>query len=139
MSKPGQRVLAALRQMILSGELTAGERLAEIPTAERFAVRFAAKEAVLKAMGLGSGACKWREIEVARDPESQRPWIELHGAAAALAEERTRYLASRRRHDKWREVEQRGDRQAAVASERAQELELEDRSRPSSARLGDAA
>ncbi|WP_323148927.1 GntR family transcriptional regulator, partial [Pseudomonas oryzihabitans] len=38
MSKPGQRVLAALRQMILSGELTAGERLAEIPTAERFAV-----------------------------------------------------------------------------------------------------
>lgn len=60
-------------------------------------------------------------------------------AEAALAEERTRYLASRRRHDKWREVEQRGDRQAAVASERAQELELEDRSRPSSARLGDAA
>ena len=38
MSKPGQRVLAALRQMILSGELGAGERLAEIPTAERFAV-----------------------------------------------------------------------------------------------------
>ena len=56
--------------------------------AERFAVRFAAKEAVLKAMGLGVGACKWREIEVARDPETQRPWIELHGAAVTLAEER---------------------------------------------------
>lgn len=56
--------------------------------AERFAVRFAAKEAVLKAMGLGVGACKWQEIEVARDPDSQRPWIELHGAAIALAEER---------------------------------------------------
>src|SRR5688500_4862927 len=57
-------------------------------SAERFAVRFAAKEAVLKAMGLGIGACKWREIEVARDPESQRPWLELHGGAAALAAER---------------------------------------------------
>jgi holo-[acyl-carrier protein] synthase len=56
--------------------------------AERFAVRFAAKEAVLKAMGLGIGACKWREIEVARDPESQKPWVVLHGAAVDLAKER---------------------------------------------------
>ena len=56
--------------------------------AERFAVRFAAKEAVLKAMGVGVGACKFREIEVGRDQESQRPWIELHGAAADLAKER---------------------------------------------------
>ena len=34
MSKPGQRVLIALRKMIASGELAAGERIAEIPTAE---------------------------------------------------------------------------------------------------------
>lgn len=38
MSKPGQRVLSTLRQMIISGELAAGERLAEIPTAERLGV-----------------------------------------------------------------------------------------------------
>ncbi|MBR9910129.1 MAG: GntR family transcriptional regulator [Gammaproteobacteria bacterium] len=38
MSKPGQRVLSALRQMIASGELAAGERIAEIPTAERLGV-----------------------------------------------------------------------------------------------------
>ncbi len=38
MSKPGQRVLSTLRQMILSGELAAGERVAEIPTAERLGV-----------------------------------------------------------------------------------------------------
>ncbi|MBD9399406.1 GntR family transcriptional regulator [Pseudomonas sp. PDM11] len=38
MYKSGQRVLAALRQMIASGELAAGERIAEIPTAERLQV-----------------------------------------------------------------------------------------------------
>lgn len=38
MAKPGQRVLSTLRQMILSGELSAGERLAEIPTAEGLGV-----------------------------------------------------------------------------------------------------
>ena len=38
MSKPGQLVLVALRKMIASGELVAGERLMEIPTAELFGV-----------------------------------------------------------------------------------------------------
>ena len=38
MSEAGQRVISALRQMILSGELAAGERIAEIPTAERLGV-----------------------------------------------------------------------------------------------------
>ncbi len=38
MAKQGQRVLSTLRQMILSGELSAGERLAEIPTAESLGV-----------------------------------------------------------------------------------------------------
>lgn len=38
MSKSGQRVISALRQMIISGELVAGERIAEIPTAERLGV-----------------------------------------------------------------------------------------------------
>jgi holo-[acyl-carrier protein] synthase len=54
---------------------------------ERFAARFAAKEAVLKAMGLGVGACKWREIEVAR-AEGGQPSVVLHGGAQRLAEER---------------------------------------------------
>lgn len=38
MAKQGQRVVATLRQMILSGELSPGERLAEIPTAEQLGV-----------------------------------------------------------------------------------------------------
>ena len=54
---------------------------------ERCAARFAAKEAVLKAMGLGLGACGWREIEVRR-AESGAPAIVLHGRARELAEER---------------------------------------------------
>ena len=52
---------------------------------ERYAARFAAKEAVLKAMGAGVGACKWREIEVVR-AESGAPSVQLHGGALHLAE-----------------------------------------------------
>ncbi len=52
---------------------------------ERYAARFAAKEAVMKAMGVGVGACKWREIEVARS-ESGAPSVRLHGGAQELAD-----------------------------------------------------
>lgn len=55
--------------------------------AERYAARFAAKEAVLKAMGLGIGACRLREIEVVR-ASSGAPSVALHGRAQALAAER---------------------------------------------------
>lgn len=54
---------------------------------ERLAARFAAKEAVMKAMGVGLGACELTEIEVVR-AESGRPSVALHGRAAALADER---------------------------------------------------
>jgi len=53
---------------------------------ERYAARFAAKEAVMKAMGVGVGACRWREIEVARAP-SGAPSVQLHGGAQRLADE----------------------------------------------------
>jgi holo-[acyl-carrier protein] synthase len=51
---------------------------------ERFAARFAAKEAVMKAMGVGLGACAFREVEVVR-AESGAPSLALHSAAAELA------------------------------------------------------
>ncbi|HVM52016.1 MAG TPA: holo-ACP synthase [Acidimicrobiales bacterium] len=54
---------------------------------ERFAARFAAKEAVLKAMGVGLWACPLREIEVVRAGSGQ-PSLVLHGKASALAAER---------------------------------------------------
>ncbi|HEX6235910.1 MAG TPA: holo-ACP synthase [Acidimicrobiales bacterium] len=55
--------------------------------AERYAARFAAKEAVLKALGAGLGACPLRDIEVVRS-ESGAPALALHGSAARLAAER---------------------------------------------------
>jgi len=55
---------------------------------ERYAARFAAKEAVMKAMGVGIGSCKWREIEVVK-ARSGAPSVRLHGGAKALAEERS--------------------------------------------------
>jgi holo-[acyl-carrier protein] synthase len=51
------------------------------------AVRFGAKEAVMKALGAGLGAFAFREVEVVRD-DSGAPALSLHGAAAALAAER---------------------------------------------------
>ena len=52
---------------------------------ERFAARFAAKEAGMKALGTGwSRGVRWRDIEVVR-PKGQRPTIQFHGEAAAIA------------------------------------------------------
>lgn len=51
---------------------------------ERFAVRFAAKEAVMKALGVGLGAVDWHDIEVAR-AASGAPQLAITGRAAVLA------------------------------------------------------
>lgn len=52
---------------------------------QRYAARFAAKEAVMKAMGVGLGAVAMADIEVTKEP-SGAPGIRLHGTALALAE-----------------------------------------------------
>jgi len=53
---------------------------------ERFAARFAAKEAGMKALGTGwRGGIGWHDLEVANLP-SGRPTLLLHGKAAELAE-----------------------------------------------------
>jgi holo-[acyl-carrier protein] synthase len=54
---------------------------------ERYAARFAAKEAVMKAMGVGLWHFPLREIEVVR-AESGQPSVLLHGKAAHVAAER---------------------------------------------------
>jgi holo-[acyl-carrier protein] synthase len=53
---------------------------------ESLAVRFAAKEAVAKALGCGIGRVGWQEIEILRGEQNQ-PLLRLHGMAARLAEE----------------------------------------------------
>jgi holo-[acyl-carrier protein] synthase len=53
----------------------------------RLAVRFAAKEAVLKALGVGIGATGFHEVEVVRGDDGA-PRLALVGRAAALATER---------------------------------------------------
>ncbi len=54
--------------------------------AESLAGRFAAKEAVAKALGSGIGTVGWKDIEVLGDEENA-PRLTLHGAAAQRAEE----------------------------------------------------
>ena len=51
------------------------------------AARFAAKEAVMKALGVGLGAFAFPEVEVRRKSSGQ-PYLALHGRAGELASER---------------------------------------------------
>jgi holo-[acyl-carrier protein] synthase len=59
---------------------------------ESLAARFAAKEAVMKALGTGLGGIALTDIEVRCTPgsgsTSGAPYVVLHGAAAALAHDR---------------------------------------------------
>jgi holo-[acyl-carrier protein] synthase len=52
---------------------------------QSYAARFAAKEAAMKAMGIGLGAVHFRDLEIAREP-SGRPVLVLHGDAARRAD-----------------------------------------------------
>ena len=52
---------------------------------ERYAVRFAAKEAAMKALGVVLGEIRMIDIEVVR-AESGQPSLRIHGSAADLAD-----------------------------------------------------
>jgi holo-[acyl-carrier protein] synthase len=54
--------------------------------AERLAARFAAKEAVMKALGLSETGIGWRDIEVVKRPDGSCG-VQLHGRAAQAARE----------------------------------------------------
>jgi len=52
---------------------------------ERYAARFAAKEAAMKALGTGwSQGVRWLDLEVVHEPGG-RPALRLHGRAAEVA------------------------------------------------------
>jgi holo-[acyl-carrier protein] synthase len=77
---PGERRHAGFDFMV-AGRRSAGTSRR---SAERLAGRFAAKEAVMKALGLGWGRMAWREIEIEGDPLG-RPAVRLTGRAAQAA------------------------------------------------------
>lgn len=52
--------------------------------AEALAVRFAAKEATVKALGTGIGPVSWREVETLHH-RSGEPYLVLHGRAEQVA------------------------------------------------------
>jgi holo-[acyl-carrier protein] synthase len=64
---------------------TPGEQAFSKGRIPQLAARFAAKEAVMKALGTGIRGVGWREVEVTRK-RGQPPFILLHGRAKARAE-----------------------------------------------------
>ena len=81
-----------LKRVFTEGEIQYCDSKAN--RAERYAARFAAKEAAMKALGTGwNRGVRWRDIEVFRQPGS-RPTIKFYGIAAQFAEKlRTRNIA----------------------------------------------
>ena len=72
-----------LKRIFTDGEIQYCESKAN--RIERYAARFAAKEAGMKAIGTGwNHGVRWRDIEVARQPGG-RPTLLLHGKAAEFA------------------------------------------------------
>jgi holo-[acyl-carrier protein] synthase len=84
LSRFGERFL---RRVFTDGEI-AYATSSPAATAERLAARFAAKEATIKAIGLGAGnaGVGWRDIEVVRE-DSGKCRLILHGAARAAADD----------------------------------------------------
>ncbi|MFT5530606.1 MAG: holo-[acyl-carrier protein] synthase [Candidatus Poriferisodalaceae bacterium] len=78
------RSASIAERLFTPGEL-AYARQANDPT-ERLAARFAAKEAVMKVLGVGLGAFGFHDVEVTRH-DSGRPYLVLRGAALELAEQ----------------------------------------------------
>lgn len=77
----GQRFIG---RIYTPGEIAYVERKAN--RYERYAGRFAAKEAGMKAIGTGwKRGVRWQDFEVANLP-SGRPTLRLHGEAAKIAE-----------------------------------------------------
>jgi holo-[acyl-carrier protein] synthase len=74
-----------IRRIYTDGEIAYVDRKAN--RFERYAGRFAAKEAGMKAIGTGwKRGVRWQDFEVSNLP-SGRPTLRLHGEAARVAEQ----------------------------------------------------
>lgn len=75
--------------MLVERLFTASERVTSSGnprSPESLAARFAAKEAVAKALGAPAGL-HWHDCEIVTDPDG-RPWLTVSGTVAAVATER---------------------------------------------------
>ena len=86
-----EQMLATHGDRFIERVFTAGERAdaerVNRGRSERYAVRFAAKEAVLKALGTGlSGGITWQDVDVHRSGNGA-PMLKMHGVAAEKADE----------------------------------------------------
>lgn len=80
-----ERILERHGERFLARIYTQRERELLGENAEEIAARFAAKEAVSKALGTGIGPVTWREIETLRD-KAGAPVLYLHGKAKQLSD-----------------------------------------------------
>ncbi len=69
-------------RLFTEAELAYGEGSSD--PAPRLAGRFAAKEAAMKALGVGLGSFAWHDVEVTRAPDGA-PGLAVGGRAASLA------------------------------------------------------
>jgi len=75
----------AIRARFIQRVFTEKEQALARGSTQSLAGRFAAKEAVSKALGTGIGKVNWRHIEILRGPAGE-PFVVLHGFAKEVAE-----------------------------------------------------
>lgn len=75
----------AIRARFIQRVFTEAEQALARNSTPSLAGRFAAKEAVSKALGTGIGRVNWRHIEILRGPAGE-PLLHLHGAARETAQ-----------------------------------------------------
>ena len=78
-----ERTPSLVDRLFTEGERSYAAQRAD-PT-ERYAARFAAKEAAMKALGVGLGGLDWHDVEVIRDDDSGAPSLVVRGRAAERA------------------------------------------------------
>jgi len=75
-----------IRQRFLDRVFTPAEQIICGSSHASLSGRFAAKEAVAKALGTGIGPVRWQEIEIIEGPQGE-PLLQLHGAAQTLSDQ----------------------------------------------------
>ena len=81
-----ERAATTLRDSFLKRVYTSAELELSDNEAPSLAVRFAAKEAVMKALGTGARGIGWREIEILANTEGA-PFVKLYGKARDKAKD----------------------------------------------------